>query len=78
MSIVFTDSVYFYVKAVGRQKFFVKIGPVGSDCGLPVGWEELATVVLSLAEQDTVARASWAITTVMNVDLMVLGIDWLF
>lgn len=78
MCVLFANCVYFYVKTIGGQEFFVDIRAFGSQGGLVISWNELWAFAVSLSKKNAIATATRTVVAVMDNNCVILCIDWLF
>lgn len=77
VSVVRPDSVDLNIEAISLQELLIDVGALLSDLRPLNGWKELGAVVVSLAEENVVACTAGPLRAIVNLDLMVLCVDWL-
>jgi hypothetical protein len=75
VGVVFSHGVNLDIETISRQKFLVYEGSFSPDRRFTIGREELTAIIFSFSEKNRVARATWTIPGVVNVNLVVLSVD---
>ena len=74
MSVLLTNCVYFYVKAIGWQELFINVRSFGPQSWFVIRWDELRTFAVGFPKQDAVAAATWTVVAVMDDNCMIFCI----